>query len=79
MAVLPVPEIVKEMAFTVDKMAKTLEEVAQKTQQLQSEFNDVKSGIQSVGGFGTRLDALQGEMRAMKESINVVTNYVERK
>jgi phage-related protein len=79
MGVLPVPEVVKDMAFALDKMAKTLEDVARKTDLLHSEFNEIKSSVQAVGAFGSRLDALQGEMRAMKESVKVVTDYIERK
>jgi uncharacterized coiled-coil DUF342 family protein len=79
MAVLPVPEVVKEMAAKIDKMAKALEGVDQKVQRLQSEFNEIKTTVQPMAGFGNKLDILRGEMQAMKESIRIVTNYVERK
>lgn len=74
MALLPVPEIVKEMADKLELMTRSME---RQNKQLE-EIRKAMVTAERVQFFGSRLDSLEASLLAMKTELTSVLASIKR-
>ncbi len=79
MAVLPVPEVVKQMASHIEGLSRALETQTREITSMRASVADVKAGFDRLSGLNARLDRLEGMMKALRDDFASLTSSLERR
>jgi hypothetical protein len=79
MAVLPVPDIVRQMAGKIDSMIGVLESHGTQLNRIRGEVSDVSNIPGQVKDVNKRLDRIEASLKALQDSMRMVTAYIEGK
>lgn len=78
MPVLPVPEVVKEMATRIDQIAQQVNEVDRKVQRLFDGLDYLKSSEERMRTIGLKVDTLTGSLDVAKDQLAMLCASAER-
>ncbi len=78
MPLLPVPEVVKEMATRIDQIAQQVNDVDRTVKRLCDGLRNLKSSEETVKIIGNKLDALTGSLHVAKDQLALLCATVEK-
>jgi len=78
MPVLPVPEVVKEMAQRIDQIAQQVNDLDRKVERIHDGLRNLKSSDETVKTIGNKLDALTGSLHVARDQLAMLCATVEK-
>jgi TolA-binding protein len=78
MPVLPVPEVVKEMATRIDQIAQQVNDVDRKVERLFDGLHNLKSTTETMKSIGMRVDALNGSLAVARDQLAMLCAAAEK-
>ncbi|MBI4963154.1 MAG: hypothetical protein HY913_07755 [Desulfomonile tiedjei] len=78
MPVLPVPEVVKEMATRIDQIAQRVSDLDRKVERFCEGLRNLRASEENVKSIGHKVDALTGSLDVARDQLSMLCATVEK-